>query len=113
MFAGSQEAEDKAGAGWIEDVCKRFPQDAKCPHVGWNQLKLKRNSKLLRNISSGESVYFSHSYRAPCSPWDVAVADYCGPFSAAIEKRNIFGVQFHPEKSGKAGLQILKNFLEL
>jgi glutamine amidotransferase len=113
MFAGSSEAENTKGAGWIDAVCQRFPQGSKCPHVGWNQLQVKGNSKLLRNVSPGESVYFSHSYRASCSPWDIAVTDYCGPFSAAIEKGNIFGVQFHPEKSGEAGLKILKNFLEL
>jgi glutamine amidotransferase len=82
----------------------------KSPHVGWDQLELTRESRLLRGISSGEFVYFTHAYYAPLVEDTVAACNYGEIFSAAVERGNLYGVQFHPEKSGEAGLAILENF---
>lgn len=85
----------------------------KVPHIGWNQIRITRNDPLFQGIRDGEFVYFVHSYRAPVIETAVALTEYGDTFSAAIRKNNYCGVQFHVEKSGKAGLQILKNFIEL
>jgi glutamine amidotransferase len=113
MAAGSSEAPGAAGLGLLDCRCERFPESVKSPHVGWNKLMPLRESRLLRGVSPGSFVYYSHSYRAPLSDATVAVTDYGGEFSAAVERGNAFGVQFHPEKSAEAGLQVLQNFLEL
>ncbi len=113
LYSGSEEAKDVPGAGLIAGDCSRFAAVAKCPHVGWNTLKQARPSNLLRNIPDEAFVYFTHSYRAPLTHETIATCDYGCSFSAAVERQNIFGVQFHPEKSGEAGLQILRNFIEL
>jgi glutamine amidotransferase len=81
--------------------------------VGWNQLHILGASRLLRGIVDDSFVYFTHSYRAPVVEATVARCEYGGGFSAAVERGNVFGVQFHPEKSGTAGLQLLRNFCEL
>ena len=85
----------------------------KSPHVGWNQLQLRGDSLLLRGLPQNAHVYFTHSYRAPLVEATVAACEYGGTFSAAVERGRVFGVQFHPEKSGTAGLQMLRNFCEL
>ena len=91
-----------------------FLRDEKVPHVGWNSLDGRAtNSRLLRGVESGSFVYYTHSYRAPVIHDTVAVTEYGEPFTAAVERDNVMGVQFHPEKSGPAGLQILRNFVEL
>lgn len=113
LFQGSTESPDTPGAGLFSGECSRFPPQVKSPHVGWNQLDVHGESRLLRNISSGAFVYFTHSYRAPLVAQAVASTEYGGTFSAAVERDNIFGVQFHPEKSGATGLKILENFLAL
>lgn len=114
MMTGSSEAPDVPGMGLIPASCERFPANGlKVPHVGWNRIAKVRNSWLLNGIESGSFVYYSHSYRAPVTADTVAVTEYAGPYSAVIETGNLFGVQFHPEKSGAAGLRLLKNFLEL
>lgn len=114
MLAGSSEAPDVAGLGAIAVSCKRFQStDLKVPHVGWNQIAKTCSSRLLDGIESGSFVYYSHSYCAPVTDETVATTDYCGPYSAAIENKNLFGVQFHPEKSGAAGLRVLRNFCDL
>jgi imidazole glycerol-phosphate synthase subunit HisH len=113
LFQGSTESRDTPGAGLFPGECARFPAAVKSPHVGWNQLDVVGTSRLLRNIASGAFVYFTHSYRAPLVAEAVASTDYGGRFSAAVEKDNIFGVQFHPEKSGPTGLKILENFCAL
>jgi glutamine amidotransferase len=82
--------------------------------VGWNQLEIARpSSRLLREVASGSFVYFTHSYRVPLSEATVAQCEYGGKFSAAVEQDNLFGVQFHPEKSGLVGLRLLENFCEM
>ena len=84
----------------------------KIPHMGWNKIS-NLKGMLFKGISEQEFVYFVHSYRLGLSKYTSAVCDYCGEFSAAIEKDNFFAVQFHPEKSGKIGEKILQNFLKL
>jgi imidazole glycerol-phosphate synthase subunit HisH len=113
LFAGSSEAPETPGAGLFSGECSRFPAMVKSPHVGWNQIQVKNGSRLLRGISSGAFVYYTHSYRAPVVEGTVACTHYGGEFSAAVERGNIFGVQFHPEKSAEAGLKILGNFCAL
>lgn len=113
LFEGSTESPETPGAALFPGQCSRFPATVKSPHVGWNQIDVKPDSQLLRNVPDHAFVYFTHSYRAPVIPETIACADYGGAFSAGVEKGNIFGVQFHPEKSGTAGLQILENFCAL
>jgi len=110
LFEGSTEAPETPGAALLAGHCSRFPAEVKSPHVGWNRIELTGNSRLLRGIENGSFVYYSHSYRAPLVPATVASTCYGGAFSGAIERENVFGVQFHPEKSGKTGLKILENF---
>ena len=85
----------------------------KSPHVGWNRIEVRPQSRLMRGIPPGTYVYFTHSYRAPVCNATVATCIYEEPFTAAAERDNVFGVQFHPEKSGAAGLSILENFCAL
>ncbi|HEY6251530.1 MAG TPA: imidazole glycerol phosphate synthase subunit HisH, partial [Candidatus Angelobacter sp.] len=110
LFEGSSEAPETPGAALFAGECSRFPIEVKSPHVGWNRIEVTGNSRLLRGIESGSFVYYTHSYRAPVIPETVASTAYGGAFSGAVERKNVFGVQFHPEKSGKTGLKILENF---
>ena len=112
LFAGSSEAPGQAGLGRFSNLCARFPEcEQKVPHVGWNSLKVRADSRLLAGVESGSFVYFTHSYRAPVTEDTAAEACYIEPFAAAVERANVMGVQFHPEKSGATGLRILQNFL--
>ncbi len=113
LYAGSTEAPDQPGLAHFSPSCSRFPEcDQKVPHVGWNSLEVRNGSRLLAGIENGEYVYFTHSYKGPLTQDTAATAYYIEPFAAAIECRNVMGVQFHPEKSGDTGLKILRNFLE-
>jgi imidazole glycerol-phosphate synthase subunit HisH len=85
----------------------------KSPHVGWNRIEVNPSSRLLRGVASSSFVYFTHSFRAPVTETAVACCEYGGRFSAAVERDHLFGVQFHPEKSGEIGLKLLANFVEL
>jgi imidazole glycerol-phosphate synthase subunit HisH len=113
LFAGSTESPETPGAAIFPGDCSRFPASVKSPHVGWNQLEISNGSRLLRGIESGAFVYYTHSYRAPVVEQTVACSQYGGAFSAAVERSNVFGVQFHPEKSAATGLKILENFCAL
>jgi imidazole glycerol-phosphate synthase subunit HisH len=113
MFESSAEALGIEGLGLFKGACGRFPQGVKSPHVGWNSLSCDHGSKLLRGIPSDSFVYFTHSYSAPVVKATAARCEYGGEFSAAVERDNLFGVQFHPEKSGIIGLKILENFCSL
>ena len=114
MLAGSSEAPDTPGLGAIPATCDRFcSAELKVPHVGWNRIVKVRESRLLQGIEPKSFVYYSHSYCAPVTAHTVAVTEYGGAYSAALESGNLFGVQFHPEKSGDTGLRLLRNFLEL
>jgi imidazole glycerol-phosphate synthase subunit HisH len=112
LYAGSTEAPEQPGLGQFSESCVRFPDSTeKVPHVGWNSLEIRPGSRLLSGIEPGEFVYFTHSYKAPVTADTAAVTQYIEPFAAAVERSNVMGVQFHPEKSGEAGLKVLRNFL--
>ncbi|MFY9645806.1 MAG: imidazole glycerol phosphate synthase subunit HisH [Terriglobales bacterium] len=113
LFEGSDEAPEFAGAGIFPGRCHPFPSSVKSPHVGWNSLVIRAGSQLLRNVAPDSFVYFTHSFQAPVVTDTTAATEYGTRFSAVVERGNIFGVQFHPEKSWNVGLLILKNFCEL
>ncbi len=113
MFESSQEAPQLRGLGLFSGECEKFPASVKSPHVGWNQLQVHGASRLLSGLPQDSFVYFTHSYRAPLVEATVGRCEYGGAFSAVVERGDLFGVQFHPEKSGAAGLQLLRNFCEL
>ena len=115
LFEKSYEYGEHAGLGLLKGqvvgMAGRLPEGLKIPHMGWNALKLCKNAKLLEE---GSYVYFVHSFYAEnCENSIAAVTDYGIPITAAVEKDNIFGCQFHPEKSGNVGLAILKRFCEI
>ena len=112
LYSGSTEAPEQAGLGQFPESCTRFAESTeKVPHVGWNSLEVRKSSRLLAGVERGEFVYFTHSYKGPVTKDTAAVTEYIEPFAAAIERGNVMGVQFHPEKSGDTGLKILRNFL--
>jgi glutamine amidotransferase len=112
LFAGSTEAPGTPGLAAFPETCDRFAPGKKVPHVGWNSLSIRPESRLFSGISNNSYVYFTHSWRAPVTNATVAITEYGEPFTAAVERANIMGVQFHPEKSADTGLRVLKNFLE-
>ncbi len=112
LFAGSTEAPCCPGLAAFPETCDRFTPGKKIPHVGWNSLDLRPGFRLFAGIPDGAFAYFTHSYRAPAINATAAVTEYGELFSAAIERENVMGVQFHPEKSGETGLRVLRNFLE-
>jgi glutamine amidotransferase len=112
LYAGSSEAPQQPGLGIFAESCTHFSESSeKVPHVGWNSLEVRLNSRLLAGVEPGEYVYFTHSYKAPVTVDTAAITHYIEPFASAVERRNVMGVQFHPEKSGTTGLKILGNFL--
>jgi imidazole glycerol-phosphate synthase subunit HisH len=117
LFERSDEMGDHEGLGLLPGSVTRFSPDlgVKVPHMGWNRLQICRPSALLENLSTESYAYFVHSYH--CIPTEandaLIVAEYGTPFVAAVQRDHIYGVQFHPEKSQRTGLQILKNFLAL
>jgi imidazole glycerol-phosphate synthase subunit HisH len=113
MFEGSSEAPGLRGLGTFKGQCARFSDSVKSPHVGWDSIAIYGQSRLLAGVPSGAYVYFTHSYRAPVCTYTVATCTYEEPFTAVAERGNLFGVQFHPEKSGDVGMQILENFCAL
>jgi imidazole glycerol-phosphate synthase subunit HisH len=113
MMEGSAESPRTMGSAMLAGTCLRFPDTAKLPHVGWNQLDINAGSRLFREVPQSSLVYFTHSFFIPTNDWTVASCEYGSSFSAAIERDNLFGVQFHPEKSGEVGLKLLANFCAL
>ncbi len=113
LFEGSTEAPATSGLSLFSGQCERFAPGVKVPHVGWNQVRVDAQSRLMRGVEDGSFVYYTHSYRAPVVKETVAVTEYGGGFSGAVERGNVMGVQFHPEKSGTAGMRVLRNFVEL
>jgi glutamine amidotransferase len=119
MFAdiGYEETETK-GLGWISGkVSKIDNQDGKfkLPHIGWNQINIVKDSKIFQNIENNSHMYFVHSYEFVPNEKNVisATIDYSSNIVCSVEKENIFGTQFHPEKSDKTGLKIINNFISL
>ena len=113
LFEGSDEAPDAPGLGLLQGCCFRIPATVKVPHVGWNDLTVTRPSRLAAGLTESPKVYFTHSYAAPLTPETVATTDYGATFATMVERDNIFGVQFHPEKSSDAGLRVLANFVAI
>src|SRR6185437_3361647 len=119
LYEGSTEAPETPGLAHFAGSCERFPlmfngEELKAPHVGWNSLDdIRPDSRLLAGVAPGSFVYYTHSWRAPVSADTAATTNYGGAFTAAVERGNVMGVQFHPEKSAETGLHVLKNFLEL
>ncbi|MBQ3072996.1 MAG: imidazole glycerol phosphate synthase subunit HisH [Oscillospiraceae bacterium] len=99
--------------GRVEPIADVIPEGLKIPHIGWNALHFPKQSPLFRYLMEGDCVYFVHSYYATgCDESVIATAEYGAELTAAVQKGNVFGCQFHPEKSGKAGLAILRAFCE-
>ena len=113
LFESSSEAPEMQGLGLFPGHVERFPEDARVPHMGWNRIEPAGEPRLLRNLGVRPYLYFAHSYYVPRNPRTAASCEYGVPFTAALEAGNVFGVQFHPEKSGDAGLRIMRNFVEL
>jgi glutamine amidotransferase len=113
LFEGSEECAEIAGAGLFPGKCRQFPSAVKSPHVGWNSLSIAGGSRLLRGVLQDSFVYYTHSFHAPVSSETTATSEYGLQFSGAVERGNIFGLQFHPEKSGEVGLSILQKFCEI
>ena len=117
LFEGSDEAPGVNGLGVLPGRIQRLDGNAeqrlKIPHVGWNALEFKKPARLLAGLDSGAQVYFTHSFAAPVTSACAAATTHANTFASAVEEGNVFGVQFHPEKSSDAGLQILRNFLEV
>jgi len=120
LFEGSEEAPDVEGLPLFRGRCFNLanprpktqdPRPLKVPHVGWNSLSLPRPSHLMAGVDDGSQVYFTHSFAAPVISDTAAICEYGMPFSAAVERGNVSGVQFHPEKSGDTGLRILGNWV--
>ena len=118
LFETSYEYGEHEGLGLIpghvRPIADVIDPDLKIPHIGWNPLIFRNPSRLYRNIREGECVYFVHSYyAADCAPYVTAEAEYSAMLTASVEKDNIYGLQYHPEKSGETGMKILKAFCEL
>ncbi|MBU0720415.1 imidazole glycerol phosphate synthase subunit HisH [bacterium] len=115
MGCSSAESEGVSGFGFIDSTCQRFDIDLKVPHVGWNNAKIvNKDSRLFKNIPDNSDFYFVHSYHFGINTKEKSTTvKYGYDFASSFEKDNIFGVQFHPEKSQKYGLELLKNFGEL
>ena len=116
LFEKSYEYGEHEGLGLIKGEIRPIeeviPKNLKVPHIGWNALKFTGESKLFKYIKDGDFVYFVHSYYGAECDSVIAVSDYGAPLTAAVEKGNVSGCQFHPEKSGEVGLKILKAFCE-
>ena len=113
LFKSSEEAPELRGLNLLPGIVSALPPNVKLPHMGWNRLEKKRESSLLAGIDAGAYFYFAHSYASLDSNDAAATCSHGAEFAAVVEQRNIFAVQFHPEKSGEPGARILQNFLRL
>jgi glutamine amidotransferase len=116
LFEESEEKGPHKGLGYLHGKVVRFQQRGiKVPQIGWNQLEVIKKSSLMQGIQNGGYVYFNHGYY--CVPYDssdvLTMTDYGVRFASSVQRNNIFGVQFHPEKSQQIGLRLIKNFVEL
>jgi imidazole glycerol-phosphate synthase subunit HisH len=112
LFDTSEEAPEVRGLGIYPGTVRRFPYGARVPHMGWNELDVRPGSKLVHHLNARPYVYFAHSYYVPEIDRASATCTYELRYTAALECGNVYGVQFHPEKSGAVGLKIVRNFLE-
>ncbi len=113
LFSGSEEG-DAAGLGLVGGTVNQMEtKDMPVPHMGWNTLENLADNSLLLGVNEGDYVYFVHSYAAPVSGKTLATSTYGHTFSAIIQHGNVYGCQFHPERSGSVGAQILENFLKV
>ncbi len=113
LFPVSEEGSGR-GLGLLRGRVKRLPEGVKVPHMGWNSVRILRSSPLMKGLDDGEFFYFVHSYYAsPEEEITVAVCEHGTEFPAVVQKGGVFATQFHPEKSGRAGLRLLKNFVEV
>jgi glutamine amidotransferase len=119
LFEGSEEAPELKGLGLMPGICTRLRSrdpvrpPVKVPHVGWNSLSIERDAWITNGVADGAQVYFTHSYAAPIVDDAVAISEHGNRFAAIVQRGHIAGVQFHPEKSGEAGLTMLANFVRL
>lgn len=115
LLERGEEVRPCPGLGVVQGVCAKIPTQEKLPHIGWNTLTFSHDSPLFQGLDQGTSVYFVHSFSAQdtSEAQVIATTDYGIPVSAAVQNGNFFGCQFHPEKSGDAGLHILRNFARL
>ena len=113
LFERSEEAPEESGLGVFAGAVVRFPAEARVPHMGWNRLEARAGSRLLAGTGSSPYVYFAHSYYVPEMEHAAATCTYEVRYTAALEYGSIFGVQFHPEKSGDVGLGIVRNFVAM
>ena len=113
LFEGSDEAPEVRGLGAFGGRVQRLsvPPPLKVPHVGWNTLRQCRAGHILQGVEDGVHVYFSHSFAAPPNGDCVATTTHATPFAAVVEREHVTGLQFHPEKSGPAGIRMLRNFV--
>ena len=114
LFESSEEAPELNGLAVYPGEVRRFAAGARVPHMGWNELELQGRPRLLRDVGPRPYVYFAHSYYVPAEAAGeraAAICEYGVRYAAAIESENVFGVQFHPEKSGELGQQVVRNFL--
>jgi len=120
LLAGESEEGSEKGLGWLDATVKKFDFNGdslnlKIPHMGWNYVKGNKNHRLLNNLDDKSRFYFVHSYHVNCNQPDdtLLTCSYGFDFTCGVQHENIMGVQFHPEKSHKFGMQLLKNFSEL
>ena len=113
LFESSTEAPELTGLGAMRGRVERLPPVVKIPHVGWNSLEVLRPSVILDGVANGTQMYFTHAYAAPLAGETVAATTHGTRFTAVVERDRLFGVQFHPEKSGDAGIRVLTNFVAI
>ncbi|HTT21493.1 MAG TPA: imidazole glycerol phosphate synthase subunit HisH [Candidatus Sulfotelmatobacter sp.] len=114
LYERSEEAPGLAGLAIFAGEVRALPSNVKLPHMGWNRIRVSRRSELLHGLSEQDYFYFAHTFAATESSSEVvATCDHGAQFTVVLQKENIFGVQFHPEKSGAAGARVLRNFLRL
>jgi glutamine amidotransferase len=117
LFEGSDEASDVPGLGLLAGQCRRLSGRTadggalKIPHVGWNSLAIGRTASIVASVAPESQVYFTHSFAAPVTDAAVAITEHGERFAAIVARDRVAGVQFHPEKSGEVGLQILRNWM--
>jgi imidazole glycerol-phosphate synthase subunit HisH len=114
LYEGSEESPELPGLGLLNGRCYRLPANGiKIPHVGWNALDFRRRDAIVDTVATDAQVYFTHSYVGPVTGDTVAVTTHGEPFASVVQRGHVAGVQFHPEKSGDVGLQVLRNFLSM